>query len=593
MASEILRPNGAGSEISIEDQVGAGAHWELVDDVVADDLATCVRIISASATWQRDLYAIQSSSVGIGNTISKVRLYVVRYINVAECQVSFKTHGTVYDYATFDEPGGWGLTYKELTTNPSSGLAWTWAEIAALEIGVRLKDNGTPAPPDYCHCTQLYLEITYTEITGTTPDVDTLIPILVTNTTARGVGFINSIGSSAVTEHGLCWDETTDPTTTDSSSGFWGKSTEGAGVKGGFYSDITGLTASKLYYIRAYAVNEWGTSYGESVSFTTGTGAPTVTTQECTNVATTTGTGNGNITDLGDTPVTAYGHCWKIGGTPTVADSHTDNFTGAVVATGAFTSAITGLTADQEYICRAYATNSGGTSYGDEVDLLPSASNVAPTVTTQACTNITSHAATGNGNITSLGIPAIVTKHGHVWSYVTDEPVLATSFSVDNGAATATGAYTSVLDYLIDGDIAYVRAFAVNQAGIAYGELVTVIGALGTPEVTPGNPLLRVSGIARTFWAGEGGNSVYQTVLTLGGMSTTYVPSIGEREPPSATTPTKPLAGEGYSVADFIKWQGSAPIDVMFKIFGHIPSYDEWVKWKAAALEQGYVSWSP
>lgn len=93
---------------------------------------------------------------------------------------------------------------------------------------------------------------------------------------------------------------------------------------------------------------------------------PTVTTQAVSDIADTTATGNGNITDLGEANPTAHGVCWNTTGTPTTADDKTDE--GAASATGAFTTSITGLTEGTLYYIRAYATNSYGTSYGGEVN---------------------------------------------------------------------------------------------------------------------------------------------------------------------------------------------------------------------------------
>ena len=100
---------------------------------------------------------------------------------------------------------------------------------------------------------------------------------------------------------------------------------------------------------------EWGST----------SGLPTVTTQATTDIVTTTATGNGNITDLGDTSVTEHGHCWNTTGNPTTSDSKTTN--GSAAAIGAFTSRLTGLTSSTLYYVKAYATNTAGTSYGQEV----------------------------------------------------------------------------------------------------------------------------------------------------------------------------------------------------------------------------------
>ncbi|MBA7538170.1 hypothetical protein ES705_30444 [subsurface metagenome] len=90
---------------------------------------------------------------------------------------------------------------------------------------------------------------------------------------------------------------------------------------------------------------------------------PTVTTQAVTNILGTTATGNGTVTDLGYPPnLTQHGHCWSTSPNPTTADDKTE--LGAKTATGAFTSSLTGLNPGTLYYCRAYATNSVGTSYG-------------------------------------------------------------------------------------------------------------------------------------------------------------------------------------------------------------------------------------
>lgn len=93
--------------------------------------------------------------------------------------------------------------------------------------------------------------------------------------------------------------------------------------------------------------------------------APIVTTQAASSIASTTATGNGNITSLGSPNPTAYGICWNTSGTPTIANSKVDK--GAASATGAFTASMTGLTASTTYHVRAFATNTAGTSYGTEV----------------------------------------------------------------------------------------------------------------------------------------------------------------------------------------------------------------------------------
>jgi hypothetical protein len=91
---------------------------------------------------------------------------------------------------------------------------------------------------------------------------------------------------------------------------------------------------------------------------------PTViTTDTITNITATSATSGGEITSDGRTPITARGVCWSTSRNPTIADSKTNDGTG----TGSFTSTITGLTTGTTYYMRAYAANSAGTSYGNEI----------------------------------------------------------------------------------------------------------------------------------------------------------------------------------------------------------------------------------
>ncbi len=179
----------------------------------------------------------------------------------------------------------------------------------------------------------------------------------ITTTTATCSGNVTSDGGSSVTARGVCWSTTQNPTTSNS------KTTNGTGV-GSYTSNITGLSPNTTYYVRAYATNSEGTAYGAQKTFTTNAqqATPSVTTGDVTNITTTTASCSGNVTSDGGSSVTARGVCWSTTQNPTTADSKTTNGTG----TGTFTSNITGLTPNTTYYVRTYATNSNGTSYGEQ-----------------------------------------------------------------------------------------------------------------------------------------------------------------------------------------------------------------------------------
>jgi len=95
---------------------------------------------------------------------------------------------------------------------------------------------------------------------------------------------------------------------------------------------------------------------------------------------------------------------------------------------------------------------------------------VAPTITTQAVTSVTTTTAIGNGTITDLGVPD-PTQHGVCWS--TSENPTTEDNKTENGIANATGTFTADITGLIPGTTYYVKAYAVNLADTAYGEQVS------------------------------------------------------------------------------------------------------------------------
>jgi hypothetical protein len=291
------------------------------------------------------------------------------------------------------------------------------------------------------------------------PTVSTAQAMNITTMTATSGGTVNSDGGSTVTVRGVCWSTSSNPTTANSHS------IDGSGM-GMFVSNLTSLTPNTLYYVRAYATNIVGTSYGNEISFTTLSNVilPTVTTDPATNITQTTATSGGNVTSDGGAAVTARGICYSTSPSPTLANSFTTNGTG----TGAFISNLTGLTPNTPYYIRSYATNSVGTAYGNEVTLTTLPNPVLPTVTTAGITNITQTTATSGGDVTSDGGATVIAR-GVCWS-TSSNPTTANSKTTDG---SGTGVFVSNLTGLTASTLYYVRAYATNSAGTAYGNEVT------------------------------------------------------------------------------------------------------------------------
>lgn len=96
----------------------------------------------------------------------------------------------------------------------------------------------------------------------------------------------------------------------------------------------------------------------------------TVSTTSATAISNTSAIAGGSVTaDAGHT-VIARGLCWSTSHGPTIAGSLT---TAATAGLGTYTVSLTGLTASKTYYVRAFATNSGGTAYGNEVTITTAA----------------------------------------------------------------------------------------------------------------------------------------------------------------------------------------------------------------------------
>ncbi len=104
--------------------------------------------------------------------------------------------------------------------------------------------------------------ITVTGTGATMPVVSTSEVTEITSISAVSGGNVTWNGGSEVSQRGVCWSTVTNPTISDDHT------TDGSG-EGSFVSQIQGLNPNTQYYLRAYAVNDMGTAYGNQISFTT------------------------------------------------------------------------------------------------------------------------------------------------------------------------------------------------------------------------------------------------------------------------------------------------------------------------------------
>jgi uncharacterized protein (TIGR02145 family) len=324
------------------------------------------------------------------------------------------------------------------------------------------------------------------------PVIPTLTTTAVTNITVNSGttgGVITKDGGAAVTARGVCWSTTSNPTV-------GGSHTSDGNGTGSFTSNITGLTPNTLYHVRAYATNKVGTAYGTDLSFTTTPIVlPSLTTTTVTSVTGTTAISGGNITSDGNGSITARGVCWATTTAPTITNSLTTDATG----TGSFVSNLSGLTPGVIYFIRAYATNSAGTAYGNELtfttqlaaptNIVATAGNAQATVTftAPAGTGITGFTVTSTpGSITATGTTSPITVTGLTNGTAYTFTVIATNA---NGNSPASSASNSVIPSTGPGAPTIGTATAGNaQATVAFTPPVNNGGSVITGYTVTSNP---------------------------------------------------------------------------------------------------------
>jgi uncharacterized protein (TIGR02145 family) len=405
------------------------------------------------------------------------------------------------------------------------------------------------------------------EATIVLPSVTTSTISSITPFTATTGGNVSYDGGAAVTARGVCYSTTANPTITDSIT------TDGTGT-GTFASSITGLTAGTIYYVRAYATNSIGTSYGNELSFFTPSGETipdvdgnvyniiTIGTQTwmAENLKTTKYNDNSDIPLVEDAvtwgALSSPGYCWNNNDSAANKDSYGALYNWYTVNTNKLCPTGWHVPSDEEWktlemylgmtkesadlegwrgtdqgtqlkntsgwYSGGNGTNTSGFSslpgglrygYGDfnglgrlgewwssteygtgspwyrlldrsngsvlryyddkqqgaSVRCLQYEGPVLPTVSTTFATSITQTTAISGGNITNEG-GAVVTARGVCWSTLPN-PTITNNKTTDG---EGTGKYTSSITGLTVSTTYYVRAYAINNDGINYGNEISI-----------------------------------------------------------------------------------------------------------------------
>jgi len=198
---------------------------------------------------------------------------------------------------------------------------------------------------------------------ATPPVVKTTTISDITKTTASITGNVTDDGGTEIIETGICWSTSLNPTVSSN------KTSNGKGT-GLFTSSITGLTANTRYYVRAYAINGAGISYGNQISFVTtpfneGATVPTLITAEVTSITSISAVSGGTIINDGGEDIIDKGIMWS-----RIPEEYDWDYDEDVTiyrngpGSGSFVNNLSGLNPGWTYLVKAFATNAVGMAFG-------------------------------------------------------------------------------------------------------------------------------------------------------------------------------------------------------------------------------------
>ena len=436
--------------------------------------STTLSSLTSSLTYYARAYATNSTGTGYGAQDSFVTVLVSVPTITTDSPTSV-TYTSAVTGISVSSAGGSTITWQGVcySTSPypttsssvystATGVGHFIADLTGLTAGTTyyvrafsVNASGTVYGSQYSFSTPS-LAI---------PTVSTNTVIGISATTATSGGDISSDGGSYVSVRGVCYSKYGTPTVDSSIT------SDGSGT-GIYNSNMTGLTASTTYYVRAYATNSVGTGYGSVISFTTDSIVTTSTSLPVvgTDVPYTTSSAyasGGYVSFGGGSSVTARGICWGTSTPPSLSGgSYTTDGSGL----GYFTSTISSLSGcGTTYYVRAYATNSTGTGYGN---IYSFSTGLLPTITSDSISSVSTSSLTYTADVTVDG-GCTVTYRGVCWAIHSSPTISDYTDTVGSG----TGTFTATITTLAPSITYHLRSYATNSIGTVYGtEQVITMG---------------------------------------------------------------------------------------------------------------------
>ena len=424
-------------------------------------------------------------------------------------------------YFQYGKTKSYGSTTKSTSAGSGTGNVSSSAGISSLAANtayhyrlVATNSAGTSYGDD---------KMFVTDVSADQPTVTTGSASSVTASSATLNGTVNPNGTS--TTYYFQYGTTT-------SYGLTTKSTSAGSGTGNVSSSagISSLAANTAYHYRLVATNSAGTSYGDDKMFVTDVSAdqPTVTTGSASSVTASSATLNGTVNPNG-TSTTYY---FQYGTTTSYGLTTKSTSAGSGTGNVSSSAGISSLAANTAYHYRLVATNSAGTSYGDDKMFVTDVSADQPTVTTGSASSVTASSATLNGTVNPNG-----TSTTYYFQYGTTTSYGLTTKSTSAGSGTGNVSSSAGISSLAANTAYHYRLVATNSAGTSYGDdkMFVTDASADQPTVTTGS----ASSVTAS-------SATLSGTVNPNGASTTYYFQYGTTTSYGSTT-TSTSAGSGSS----------------------------------------------
>lgn len=236
---------------------------------------------------------------------------------------------------------------------------------------------------------------------------------------------------------------------------------------------------------------------------------PTVSMQTIENVSYNSAVFRGGLVSVGSSKVTNHGFCWSEQEQPTISSNGICNLGDSETAKD-FTYNATSLKASTTYYVRAYAENSVGVSYSNQMKFHTNGVPQVAEVETGLATDVTSSQALVTGNIVNLGNTGGLSQYGHVWGTM-ENPTISNN-KTQLGKTSSTGAFNSTLAGLSPNTLYHVRAYATNEIGTSYGKDITFTTSLADVVLSTGsvNNITHKTATCQGEITSTGGNTIQE-----------------------------------------------------------------------------------